>query len=90
LYKRLKIKLFKVRAFSPNAETKMIVVGFNNKVNGSYVERLGVFYFEHGVKIVLLNIPRIAYWLSRGVKMKPKVSEALGDLGQGDIEKNKY
>jgi len=61
LYKRLKIKLFKVRAFSQNAEIKMIVVGFNNKVNGSYIERLGVFYIEHGVKIYLLNIPRISY-----------------------------
>jgi len=61
LYKRLKIKLFKVRAYSPNAEVKMIVVGFNNKVNGSYVERIGVFYVEHGLYIILLNIPRFSY-----------------------------
>lgn len=82
----MKIKLFKVRAYSPNAEVKMIVVGFNNKVNGAYIERLGVFYVEHGARIVLLNIPRFSYWLSKGVKMKPKVSWAIGMLGQGEGE----
>jgi len=39
----------------------MIVVGFNNKVDGAYIERLGVFYVEEGVKMILINIPRISY-----------------------------
>jgi len=81
--KRLKIKLFKVKAFSPNVEIKSIVVGFNNKVNGAYCERIGVFYVEHGVKIIIINLFRLSYWLNRGgIKIKPKVSEAIGLLGE--------
>jgi hypothetical protein len=39
----------------------MVVVGFNNKVDGSYVERLGVFYREHEVNIILLDMKRLTY-----------------------------
>lgn len=86
MYKKLKIKLFKVRATSTNVNIRMIVVGFNNKVDGAYIERLGVFYVEEGVKMILINIPRISYWLMKGVEMKPKVSYAIGMLGQGEYE----
>jgi ribosomal protein S16 len=84
LRKKLTIKLFKVRANSPNVHTKMIVVGFNNKVNGSYVERLGVFYKEHDTCFILLNIPRFSYWLLRNVKIKSRVSWMLGLLAHGE------
>lgn len=85
MYKRLKIKLFKVKAYSPNAEIKMIVVGFNNKVNGSYCERIGLFYVEHDVRVIMINLYRLSYWLRRGrIKIKPKVSEAIGMLGEAE------
>lgn len=85
--KKLKVKLFKVKAFSPNVEVKVIVVGFNNKVNGSRCERIGVFYVEHDVKITLINLYRLAYWLNRGnIKIKSKVSEVIGLLGQVEYE----
>jgi len=74
LYKKLKIKLFKVRGNSNNVQIKAIVVGFNNKPNGSYEERLGVFYKEHGVDMIFINIPRLAYWVHKGVKINSKVS----------------
>jgi len=81
----LTIKLFRVNVNPTNAQVKAIVIGFNNKTNGRYIERLGVFYKEHGVDFVLLNIPRFAYWVHKGVRIKPKVSWALGILAQGEI-----
>ena len=84
MYKKLTIKLFKVRANSSNHQIKAIVVGFNNKPNGAYVERLGVFYKEHGVDMVWINIPRLSYWVHKGIRIKPKVSWALGMLGQAE------
>jgi ribosomal protein S16 len=90
LYKKLTIKLFKVRAHSPNVQIKVIVIGYNNKPNGAYVERLGVFYKEHGVDFVLLNMPRFSYWVYKGVKIKPKVSWALGMLGQAEACENEF
>ena len=87
MYKKLKIKLFKVKATSPNAEIKMIVVGFNNKVNGSYKERIGVFYAEHEVRVIMINVRRLSYWLRRGgIKIKPKVAEAIGLLGEAEYK----
>ncbi len=86
MYKRLKIKLFKIRSNSPNVQIRMVVVGFNNKVDGSYVERLGVFYREHEVNIILLDMKRLTYWLSKDVKMKSRVSWAIGLLGE--MERN--
>jgi len=59
--KKLKVKLFKIKAYSPNAYMKMIVIGFNNKVNGSYCERIGVFYAEHELKVVMINLRRLSY-----------------------------
>ena len=85
----MKIKLFKVRANSPNVQIKMIVIGFNNKPNGSYVERLGVFYKEHGIDFVLIDLKRVSYWVYRGVKINSKVSWALGMLGQAE-KRNRY
>ena len=87
MYKKLKIKLFKVRAYSPNVQIKVIVIGFNNKPNGSYVERLGVFYKEHGVDFALINMSRVSFWVYKGVKINPKVSWVLGMLGQIDSKK---
>ena len=84
MYKKLTIKLFKVRANSSNVQIRAIVIGFNNKPNGAYVERLGVFYKEHGVDMILINIPRLSYWVHKGVKINPKVSWALGMLGQAE------
>jgi len=68
----------------------MIVIGYNNKANGSYVERLGVFYIEQGHKIALINVQRISYWLLKGgIRIKPKVSEIIGFLGQYEVASNK-
>jgi len=89
LRKKLRIKLFNVKAGAINSRAKMIVVGYNNKVNGSYVERLGVFYFEHDVHMVLIDIKRLSYWLLKGVKMKSKVSSVLGILAQAEAEGRK-
>jgi hypothetical protein len=50
------------------------------------VERLGVFYREHEVNIILLDMKRLTYWLSKDVKMKSRVSWAIGLLGE--MERN--
>jgi hypothetical protein len=59
--KKIKIKLFKLRANSNDNKTRIIVVGYNNKVNGKYLERIGVFIKEHDRNILFVNIKRLTF-----------------------------
>jgi len=82
MHKKIKIKLFKARANSLNKRSKMIVVGFNNKVNGRYFEKLGVFFNEGNNTICFINLHRLAFWLNKGAILKSKVSWMIGFLAQ--------
>jgi len=43
--------------------------------------------YSNDVKITLINLYRLSYWLNRGnIKIKSKVSEAIGLLGQVEYE----
>jgi len=84
MHKKIKIKLFKARANSLNTRSKMIVVGFNNKVNGAYIEKIGVFFNEENTNICFINLYRLAYWLNKGVKMTSRVSWLVGLLANSE------
>lgn len=83
--RKLIIKSFKLSAKSNDNVSKIIVVGYNTtKVNGRYIEKLGVCS-RHGRKGMLyfFNLSRIGFWLNRGAVLKPRISWMLGVLGKG-------
>jgi hypothetical protein len=68
--KKLIIKLCKLRKYSLDKKTKLIVVGYNTaKPNGGFIEKLGVYthynsdvYFSSKVKIICsINLKRLAF-----------------------------
>ena len=95
--RKLVIKIFKIRKKSKNNVSKMIVVGYNtSKVNGGYIEKLGSvgttagkIDWELNIKtqiICTINLRRLGYWLSRGARLKSKVSWLIGLLTYNDKE----
>lgn len=60
--RKLIIKSFRVNAKSNDSISKIIVVGFNTaKVNGHYIERLGVYTKNKNEFYYFLNLSRVAY-----------------------------
>jgi len=86
--RRLIIKSFRVNANSNDNISKVIVVGLNtSKVNGRYIEKLGVCTRHQDGFFYVLKLSRIGFWLNRGAVLKPRISWIIGMLGKG-LKKN--
>lgn len=59
--KKLIIKSFKTSAKSRDNISKMIVVGYNTKVNGYYIEKIGHYIKYEDKYMYFLNLNRLAY-----------------------------
>lgn len=84
---KLIIKSFKVSAKSNDNISKMIVVGYNtSKVNGRYIEKLGVCSKKGNEFFYFLKLSRVGFWLNRGAYVKPRISWIIGMIGKGSLK----
>lgn len=82
--RRLIIKSYKVRANSNDNISRIIVVGLRtSKVNGYYIEKVGVCIKHQSSFMYVVNLSRIGYWLNKGAILKPRISWIIGILGKG-------
>ena len=87
MHKGLIIKSFKLRASSNDNISKIIVVGFKHtRVNGRYIEKVGVCTKQRGCLVYYFKLNRIAFWLNRGAKMKTRIFWAIGHLQYGEYK----
>lgn len=85
MHKGLIIKSYKVRSSSKDNISKLIVVGFKHtRVNGKYIEKVGVCTKKGNSLVYYLKINRIAFWLNRGAILKPRISWIIGYLQYGE------
>lgn len=83
---KLMIKSYKVNANSNDNISKAIVVGLNtSKVNGRYIEKVGVCTKNQDGFFYVLKLSRIGYWLNKGAILKPRISWIIGMFGKGLI-----
>jgi len=92
--RKLIIKSFKVNANSNDTISKAIVVSYNTtKVNGRYIEKVGVCS-KHGKEFLyFIKLSRVGFWLNRGAILKPRISWIIGILGKDLLQngqKKKY
>lgn len=88
--RKLVIKSFKVNANSNDSISKVIVVGYNTtKVNGRYIEKLGVCSKYGSEFFYFLKLSRLGFWINRGAKIKPRISWIVGMLGR-NLLKNDF
>ena len=75
MHKGIIIKSFKLRRKSNDNISKIIVVGFKHtRVNGRYIEKVGVCTIQRGCLVYYFKVDRIALWLNRGSEIKSRVS----------------
>lgn len=88
--KKLVIKSFKLSANSNDNISRIIVVGYNTaKVNGRYIEKLGVCskYGWRSGMFFFLKLSRIGFWLNRGAILKPRISWMIGMFSKRLLKK---
>lgn len=85
--RKLIIKSFKTSAKSKDNISKSIVVGYNTKVNGYYIEKLGHYSKFEDKYFYFLKLRRVAYWVNRGAYIKPRISWVLGIIGSNSLKK---
>lgn len=85
--RKLIIKSFKTSAKSTDKISKIIVVGYNTKVNGYYIEKLGHYIKYEDHYIYFLNLHRLAIWVTRGAILKSRVSWVAGIIGYMFLKK---
>lgn len=85
--RKLVIKSFKTSAKSRDNVSKSIVVGYNTKVNGYYIEKLGHYSKFEDKFFYFLKLDRVAYWVNRGAYIKPRISWILGIIGSNSLKK---
>jgi len=85
--RKLIIKSFKTSAKSRDNISKMIVVGYNTKVNGYYIEKIGHYSKFEDKYMYFLKLDRLAYWLNKGAFLKSRISWVAGIIGANKLRK---
>lgn len=88
--RKIVIRFAKLRKYSKNNISKIIVVAYNNSpTNGGHIEKIGTYSKFEKVSdsigmISTINLRRLVYWIKRGAYIQSKASRLIGILGHGE------
>ena len=69
------LRKYKLKVFKYNKNLFYVVIALNKKsIKSHYVEKIGVCFFKKNVKIIMLSLKKLAYWLNKGVNLTNYIS----------------